>query len=160
MDALIEQIVEVTPLGASPAAGVYSHVTNDRSREFGLMDAIYATRGGLLTGDEVLAMLRTRAPSPVSAVARPIARREVVSFTWRGQLLMPAFQFDPHAISHRAAVTRVVVEMRDVFDDWEIALWFASRNSWLGGQRPVDALDQREAAVISAARADRYIRIG
>ena len=158
MDAMnpqpVERAVLAGPAGGGPDAGHAS------TREYSLMAETYASRGGLLTGEQALAWMRTRAPAPISALARPIAQRELVSFTWRGQLLVPAFQFDLRDVRPKAGVGRIVAELRDAFDDWDIATWFASRNAWLGGVRPVDAADRNELAVLGAARADRYVRVG
>ena len=44
--------------------------------------------------------------------------------------------------------------------DWTIAIWFAQPNSWLADQRPVDLLHCNLAAVVQAARADRFVARG
>jgi hypothetical protein len=42
------------------------------------------------------------------------------------------FQFELTDISVRPAYARAADELKAVFDDWELALWFANPNAWLG----------------------------
>ena len=50
--------------------------------------------------------------------------------------------------------------LRSVFDEWELAEWFACPNSWLGGQTPASQVVLDEQAVVEAARADRFVAAG
>lgn len=130
------------------------------SRQFLVMERAFAMRGGLVTGEELAGRMRTRHEQPISVLARWIVSRCVLSIAWRGQTLVPLFQFEPHDLSVRRSVGRVIVELRDVFDDWELALWFAQPNAWLGHASPLRMLDEDAAAVLQAARADRFIARG
>ena len=60
----------------------------------------------------------------------------------------------------RATGGVVVQELRDAFDDWDLALWFAESNAWLCGAAPVDVIGGDPVAVLHAARADRLIARG
>jgi hypothetical protein len=120
----------------------------------------YERTGGLAGGDEVTLLLRKRTTQPISLLARWIATQRVVSFTWKAQFMLPLFQFELAEMSVRVPVSAVLDELAGVFDDGELATWFALPNAWLQGAAPVDALDVDRAAVLNAARADRYVARG
>jgi len=124
------------------------------------MEAAYRRSGGIASGDDVALMLRQCSNQPLSRLARWVAAREVVSFQWLGAIWLPLFQFDWTATSVRPDVTSVIGELAEVFDDWELAAWFALPNTWLRGRTPVDALATCPSAVREAARADRFIARG
>jgi hypothetical protein len=105
-------------------------------------------------------MLRQCSDQPLSRLARWIVARDVVSFKCEGTTWLPLFQFDEAALSVLPAVTAVIQELADVFDDWELAAWFALPNNWLRGRAPVDALAGYPSEVREAARADRFIARG
>jgi hypothetical protein len=58
------------------------------------------------------------------------------------------------------SVVDVVEELRDVFDDLELALWFVSPNAWLGHAAPVDLVNRDDETMLQAARADRFVAWG
>ena len=95
-------------------------------------------------------MLRRRTAQPLSLLARWIVDTLVVSVAWRGDYLLPAFQFDLAG----ATVRRPVFEILDgTLKDLELASWFALPNARLGGAAPVDAIGRDPRAVIDAAAA-------
>jgi hypothetical protein len=120
----------------------------------------YRRAGGLVSSDEVALRLRRHTAQPISVLARWIVARNVVSFVWQSQTLLPLFQFDLSDMSLRGGATEVVEELSGAFDDWELATWFARPNSWLRYAAPVDMMDADQPAVLQAARADRYIARG
>ena len=63
-------------------------------------------------------------------------------------------------MSMRPAVCEVVLELRDAYDDWELALWFAGSNEWLDHALPIEVIQRDAAAVVRAARIDRFIARG
>ena len=63
-------------------------------------------------------------------------------------------------MSPRAGLQQVIGELREVFDDRELAEWFATPNCWLGGGAPAVRLASEPLAVIDAARADRFVAAG
>ncbi len=69
-------------------------------------------------------------------------------------------QFEVVDWSLRPHFFQVVTELDDDLDAWEVAVWFASKNVWLDGERPADVLDTDLASVIQAARVDRFISRG
>jgi hypothetical protein len=46
----------------------------------------------------------------------------------------------------------VLKHFADALDEWDIAIWFASVNSFLGGQRPMDLLKSEPERVLAAAQ--------
>ena len=135
------------------------HQRHDDRQFFAMRDA-FEQQGGLALGDEVAGLMRSRCEQPVSMLARWIVARRVVSFSWRSQTLLPLFQFDRIDMSLHAATCDVVAELVPVFDDWDLASWFAHPNSWLGGASPVDTIARDPASTVQAARADRFIAHG
>ena len=129
-------------------------------RNFGTMEAAYRRSGGIASDGDVVLMLRQCSDQPLSRLARWIVARDVVSFNCHGTTWLPLFQFDGAALSVLPTVTAVIQELADVFDDWELAAWFALPNTWLQGRTPVDALIGRPSAVREAARADPFIARG
>jgi hypothetical protein len=140
----------------SPA---WRHVTQER--QLLAMLAAYRRTGGVASGDEVAGLLlQKHRDQTLSTVARWIVARQVVSFTWQCRTLLPLFQFDASTMSLRAPVTAVLDELSCAFDEWELALWFAEPNAWLGDAVPADRILVDAPAVLKAAQADRFIARG
>ena len=93
-------------------------------------------------------------------LARWIVGREVLSFVWRSQTLIPLFQFDPQRGCVRPGMRETIAELSAAFDDLETALWFAQPNAWLTGSAPADVFAHDTPAVLEAARADRFVAMG
>jgi hypothetical protein len=129
-------------------------------RHFGTMEAAYRRSGGVASDAQVVRMLRQCSDQPLARLARWIAARDVVSFEFRATTWLPLFQFDSATPSVLPAVTAVIQELTDVFDDWELAVWFARPNAWLRERTPVEVLAACPNAVREAARADRFIARG
>jgi hypothetical protein len=130
------------------------------SRQFLAMERAFSVHGGMASGEEVARQLRQRCDQPISMLARWIVSRTVVSVAWRAETLLPMFQFDRRDMSLRVPVVQAIAELRDVFDDWELALWFVQPSAWLKDSSPVDFLAQDGAAILQAARADRFVARG
>lgn len=145
------------PLGFARLAGSDSY-TEDR--EFVLMQTAYESTGGLVTGNKWADELRSRFGQPISIAARAIVNRSVVHANWHGEIWLPKFQFKLSEPSVRMEVRNVIGELRDAFNDWELAVWFAEPNSWLAGRIPANAIGDSGDEVIQAARADRYVARG
>ena len=124
-----------------------------------MVQAFRAT-GGVVCGDELAYLLRRRSRQPISIVARWIVSRQVVSFEWQSQTMLPLFQFDSSDMALRPCVAEIVRELVNTYDDWDAAWWFASPNAWLDGSMPVERVDQGANEVLDAARADRFIARG
>jgi Poly(hydroxyalcanoate) granule associated protein (phasin) len=79
-------------------------------------------------------------------------RREgkIFTLTDRNATYVPSFQFDERG-HPRPAVARVIQLLGGTTSEWGLALWFASNNGWLGGNRPVDHLASAPEKVVEAA---------
>jgi hypothetical protein len=139
---------------ATPAQNTFRRIEND---EFLEMSRTYDAHGGIATGDQIATDLGGHRDQPIAVVARWIIGREVVNFAWRSGILVPRFQFSALDMEIRPVVSRAIAELQGAFDDWEIARWFTQPNTGLRNALPLDLLAEDEAAVIEAARADRYV---
>ena len=124
-----------------------------------LLDA-FSDLGGVVNGDALARLLRSGTEQPISLLARWIVQREVISFSWHSQTLLPLFQFDLETLQVRPGVLQVIAELREAFDDLELADWFARPNNWLQGDTPASRFRSDLPAVLQAARADRYVALG
>ena len=145
-----------------PSARTLSFETSRRleDKQYDVMKAVFARTGGCATEIAAARQLSRRSTHSPSTLMSWIATRAIVSFPWRSHTQVPLFQFCPDDMSPRREVTDVVRELADVFDDWELAFWFAQSNSWLEGVAPAEIIGHDPAAVHAAARADRYIARG
>ena len=55
---------------------------------------------------------------------------------------------------------RVLEELSQVFDEWELADWLTDPNTWLDGRIHVDSLALDADRVVAAARTDCFIAAG
>jgi hypothetical protein len=74
--------------------------------------------------------------------------------------MLPMFQFDLTTATVKPSMAPVLAELRGVFDEAELALWFVSPNDWLAGDRPAMVMHQNLPGVLHAARANRYLASG
>lgn len=104
-----------------------------------------------LTATDVADLAGSAANNRSALAARWRKEGRVLAVSNRGQQYYPAFQFGDDfrplpVISNALASLR-----REPMSDWEVALWFTTRNGWLGDRRPVDLLGAEPAAVEDAA---------
>jgi hypothetical protein len=111
--------------------------------------------GGVWTGVEVERMLQRRTARPISLLARWIVDSLVISVAWRGDYLLPAFQFDVASASVRRPVFEVLEALDGTLKDLDLAAWFARPNDRLDGAAPVDMIDHEPGAIVAAAHAAR-----
>jgi hypothetical protein len=105
---------------------------------------------GALTGEQI-AEERSKAKNRHALAARWRKEGRILGVPYRGQTLYPAFQFDD-AGELRPVIRAALAKLpRDRMSDWEVALWWAASNGWLGGLRPVDLLDETDVDDIVAA---------
>jgi hypothetical protein len=120
----------------------------------------YRNSGGVASCDDVALLLREHSNQPISQLARWIVSRQLVSFVWRSQTFIPLFQFDFAPMGIRPCVQQVIAELSGALDDWELSNWFVRPNSELDYVAPLVALATDLPAVLSAARADRFLALG
>ena len=124
------------------------------------MSRAFHAHGGMLTAEGLVESMRTNAAQPLSIVARWIASRGAVHFTWQSRIWFPCFQFARNPMSILPAVSVILLELRDAYDDWELALWFVRRNEWVDHASPVEAIQCDAAAAVRAARINGFVANG
>jgi hypothetical protein len=128
-----------------------------QERRFAALGAALARHGGLLPADQLCCVLRAHWDQPLSRIARWIVQREVLSVSWRAQIWVPAFQFERPSLDIRPAVSEVIVALRQVYDDWELAEWFVRPHGLLAHRIPATEITCDPRAVKEAARLDRFV---
>ena len=116
--------------------------------------------GGVVSGDELAALLRGGVDEPMSMLARWIVRRAVLHLPCTAGICLPKFQFDLARHSVRPGVRETIAALCGVFDDWELADWFTRPNNWIGNVSPAALIAADPNAVLHAARADRFVAMG
>ena len=162
IDNRIAAGVRTGAIAPMPAPCTQTFDTSRRleDKQHEVMRLAFARTGGCATEVAAARQLGRRSTRLPSTLMAWIANRTIVSFPWRSHTHVPLFQFRPDDMSPRREVIDVVRELADVFDDWEMAFWFAQSNSWLEGLAPAEIISHDPAAVHAAARADRYIARG
>lgn len=120
----------------------------------------YRSSGGHIGCDDLMLLLDDRREQPISLLARWIVDRRVIHFQNDGQLVLPLFQFEFPGLSVLPAVAEAIAELGDCFDDGQMTEWFAMPSGWLQGALPAEAMALQPAAVLQAARADRFALLG
>ncbi|MCY1539902.1 hypothetical protein D9M68_755120 [compost metagenome] len=78
---------------------------------------------------------------------------KIFAIQHHGNDYFPAYGLDPHQ-DHRPlkAMADVLKVFGDTKDNWALAYWFASVNSFLGGKRPKDLVATQPERIIAAAK--------
>jgi hypothetical protein len=124
------------------------------------MRAAFRASGGTARGDDLARMMEDLHRVDYLSLARLVASARVFAFEFRGTYWIPMFQFDLRSLALRPGPQQVLAELAAEFDGWALATWFAQPNCWLDGAAPVDLLESNLAAVLVAARTDRFIAVG
>ena len=152
-----ELLCDTSPLVRNPQA-LWGNRVEDR--QLAAMSCGFQRCGGLATAEEVIRLMRRQSDQPISTLARWIVDRSIVHFARQGATLLPLFQFDRDRMLLDPMAIGVVQELRDIYDDWEIALWFVTPNTSTSGVAPVDAFESNPMAALAAARTDRFVALG
>lgn len=154
--SLQRAVGEASFLHSQALAG--SHVEQDDAYDWQLSELAEAFRknGGLSMATEVGLMLQDDDSNLTSHVDRWILDQEIVSFTWLRRRWIPMFQFDD-SMCVKYEVKVLLDELRNVFDDIEIATWMVTENNYLDGTSPIQAMKVNFGSVRDAARVDRFI---
>ncbi len=115
-------------------------------------------RKAVLEGDDWLTAVQIAEMAGFSASnpsAQPNKWRkdgQIFTVRHRGVDYFPGYALDP-STAYRPAkgLARVLGVFRGRKDDWGLAYWFASVNSFLGGKRPQDLLIDQPDRVFAAA---------
>lgn len=120
----------------------------------------YQQSGGLALAEEILAMLDGKCSPDIARLARWIVERHVVSFYCNSDTWIPLFQFNRLDMSVRPELAPVLAELNNVYDRWDLAMWFAKPNAALADRSPVRVFATDPTEVLHAARLDRFIANG
>lgn len=126
------------------------------NEQFVVMLDAYRSSGGLAHKQEILSTFKRLGGPSSDALARWISNRELICFDWQGQVWLPLFQFDRRDRTPDLRLCPVLVELTQIYDDWEVAVWCSLPNPWLDQRVPVDTLPYDPGAVLEAARAERF----
>ncbi len=108
---------------------------------------------GALRSQDVADLAESRASNRAALASRWRTENRVIAVPVGDELLYPGFQFNAEGKPKPAIGGTIDLLRSDPHTtDWQMALWFATPTSWLGGIRPVDLLDEDPDAVIDAAR--------
>lgn len=124
----------------------------------GLVQALCAPYGGLVSADALARRLPRETPQPLSWVARRIVSRELLVLNTPQALWLPAFQFTQPDCDIHPGVARVLSHLQPAFSDWEIALWFTLEHPALAQRRPVELLGTDDDAITRMAFADAQMQ--
>ncbi|MEO6280303.1 hypothetical protein [Roseateles sp.] len=113
----------------------------------------FRASGGTAPGDVLGRLLEDRQAGEAVSLAKLVHSAQVFGFEWRGSLWIPMFQFNADDLSLAAPPQAVRRELPQGWSGWAVALWFATPNAGLCGQRPVDLLRLDLAPVLQAAQA-------
>lgn len=127
-----------------------------RNNQFVTLLNAFRHSGGLARAQEVAARFKRQGVGDISPLAAWLVKREVVSIEWQSKLWLPLFQFHPVGMTLRAGLSNVLAELVGVYNDWEMASWFAQPNPWLADNTPADSLAVTADQVLEAARAERF----
>lgn len=130
------------------------------SAGFAALLGAYRSSGGTARGDDLARLLAEHHRGDYVSLARLIVAGEVFGFQWRQTLWIPMFQFDSRDLCVKPASRQLLAALTPDFSGWALAAWFANRNAWLDGRRPVDLVDCELPGALNAARADRFIAAG
>jgi len=108
--------------------------------------------GDWLTAAEVAKVAGFSASNPSAQPNKWKKEGQVFAVRHRGVDYFPGYALDPSTDFRPVkALAKVLVAFRGKKDDWSLAYWFASVNSFLGGKRPQDLLISEPERVVSAA---------
>lgn len=106
---------------------------------------------GAFSSDQI-AEFRSRAKNRHALANRWRNEGRIFAVEYRGQLLYPAFQFNPESFDPLPVISDALKALpRQEMSPWEVGLWWTADNGWLDGARPVDLVDDRPEAVVEAA---------
>jgi len=108
--------------------------------------------GRWLTAAQVAALPGSSAGNPSTQPNKWIKNGQIFAVRHRDTDFFPGYALDPSTDYQPVeALAKVLTVFRGRKDDWAVAYWFASVNSFLAGKRPQDLLIMQPDLVIAAA---------
>lgn len=155
-DLLLEEILEmrrifderlklltaesVAPVGMSMAQKI---LNNDARAEF-------TKSYGVATAAEVADIVDSKAKNKAAIASRWRRGGKIFAVDLQQKMHYPLFQFGDNG-RPLEVIQKIISSLNPARTNWQIALWFTSRNGWLDGERPVDVLKDNPDAVVDAA---------
>ncbi|WP_024513175.1 hypothetical protein [Bradyrhizobium sp. ARR65] len=108
--------------------------------------------GDWLTAAQIAEMAGFSASNPSAQPNKWKKDGQIFAVRHRGVDYFPGYALDP-SINYRPVkgLAKVLATFRGRKDDWGLAYWFASSNSFLAGKRPQDLLISEPGRVVAAA---------
>lgn len=108
--------------------------------------------GHWLTAEQICSLAKHDKGSGNSQLQKWLGSGEMFAVNHQGIDYFPAYGFDQQdTFRPLTSMAKVIETLGQSKDSWGLAYWFASSNSFLGGQRPQDLLAVDPEAVVAAA---------
>lgn len=108
--------------------------------------------GHFLTPDNLASRLNLDASALTVWLAQAEAQQRIFSVEYEGQIYYPSYAF---STCDQGALIQGLLDVLTVLhsekSDWDMAFWFRSPNTFLGGKRPEDILSQNLEDLLFAA---------
>lgn len=111
--------------------------------------------GDWLTGQELADVAGWCAGHPDASLGEWKLQGLIFSIEFEGEEYYPRFAFDPQCQFLPRLELKVVLEILWDRSGWELAFWFDSPNSYLGGRCPKELLADDPEKVLLAARMEK-----
>ena len=142
-DANIEKMLDVF-LSDTPRPPVETDLDIDNAR----LRADYLQETPHLTAAQVHAASGLNPGNRSEPASRWKREGRLFAVRRSGIDLYPAFQFEDGA--PRPVIKKILAALPNDMTGWQIAMWFASGNGWLGGAEPQERLSDPDAVVDAA----------
>ena len=120
-----------------------------------MLDA-YRPSGGLARLQELASRQRGLGAPDVNHLVGCISRRELICFEWQSHAWLPLFQFSALGAKPLVQLQPVLIELRCIYEPWELAQWFSRPHPLLADHVPADFLANDSESVLQAARLDSF----
>jgi hypothetical protein len=106
--------------------------------------------GDWMTAKQIAEVAQFSASNPSAQPSKWKREKRIFSLLHHGTDYYPSYGMDPATARPLKALGDVIRAFGSAKDDWGLAYWFSSANSFLGGKRPQDLLANDPQAVIAA----------
>ena len=144
-DANIEKMLDVF-LSDTPRPPVKTELDIDNAR----LRADYLQETPCLTAAQVHAASGLNPRNRSEPASRWKREGRLFAVRRSGIDLYPAFQFEDGA--PRPVIKKILAALPNDMTGWQIAMWFASGNGWLGGDEPQERLTDPDAVIDAALK--------
>jgi hypothetical protein len=108
--------------------------------------------GDWMTAKQIAEVAQFSASNPSAQPSKWKREKRIFSLPLKGTDYYPAYGMDPGTDRPLKALGEVIKAFGSAKDDWGLAYWFSSANSFLGGKRPQDLLASDPKAVLAAVQ--------